>query len=254
MLERIEKMELILGRELESEYDFVLEYERLIKKTYQTKVSQLKTKINNNINSPYQSDERDDLYNDGIILLLECVDKYDVNVGKVKFSTFFVNNFKFWLNNHFKTVYTGIKCNSRAMQKQRNYYKEANIALENGEFVKAKELYDMGNRVTGKFFNLSSNTDASGNPTSMETIMDNIESTHNNEYDDSHERLLYIISQKLSVNDRELIQHIFGINTPKLPIQSISESFGLDRTTIYRKKVKILNIIKQELIDSEANL
>ena len=59
VLERIEKMELILGRELESEYDFVLEYERLIKKTYQTKVGQLKTKINNNINSPYQSDEID---------------------------------------------------------------------------------------------------------------------------------------------------------------------------------------------------
>ena len=254
MLERIEKMELILGRELESEYDFILEYERLIKKTYQSKVGQLKTKVNNNANSPYQSDERDDLYNDGIILLLECVDKYKIDLGKVKFSTFFVNNFKFWLNNNFKTIYTGIKCNSRAMQKQRNYYKEANTSLDNGEFVKAKELYDIGNKVTGKFFNLSSNTDSNGNPISMETIMDNLESTHNDDYEDSHEKLLYIISQSLSDNDRELIQVMFGINTPKLPIQVIADNYGLDRTTIYRKKVKILNTIKQELIDSETYL
>ena len=243
MLERIEKMELILGKEIESEYDFILKYEKLIKKTYQTKVGQLKTK-----------NEYEDLYNDGIILLLECVDKYKIEEGKVKFSTFFVNNFKFWLNNHFKTIYTGIKCNSRAMQKQRNYYKEANISLANGDFIKAKELYDTGNKVTGKFFNLSSNKDANGQPISMETLMDNLESTHNDKYDESHERLLYIICQSLSDNDRELIQVIFGINTPKLPIQVISEKYNLDRTTIYRKKIKILNTIKQELIINEENL
>ena len=231
MLDRIEKIEIILNRKNVDEMDFLNEFDKLIKNTYKTKVSQLKTK-----------DEFQDLYNDGVIILFECLDKFNTELKKVKFSTFFVNNFKFWLNNNFKTIYTGVKCNSRAMQKQRNLYKIAQLELENGNVNKANDLYNTANNITGKFIDLNKESSVS-----MDDIIDLIASPDNN-YNYDCEILHYIINHHLPSEDADLIKKIFGINTPKIPISNLAEELQLERTTIFRKKVKILKIIKQELI------
>lgn len=127
------------------------------------------------------------------------------------------------------------------MQKQRNLYKIAQLELENGNVNKANDLYNTANNITGKFLNLSKESSVS-----MDDIIDTIASPDNN-YNYDCEILNYIIKQHLSSEDAILIKKIFGIDETKTPIYNLAEEMEVDRTTIFRKKVKILEKIKQEL-------
>jgi len=236
-MNRTEKMMVIAN--VDNDMDFLNKYEKLIWRTVSKKRSQLMTKINNSATGVKLFDDSQDLFNDGVIVLFESLDKFNVQLKKVNFTTYFVNNFRFWLNNNFKTNYTGIKVTTRGMQKQRNLYKEAELEMLKGNINKADELYSKANFITGKFFSLKPNEEISD----MDKFMDNLEHKEQ-EYDTTVETLRDVIDT-LNSDDKSLITMIYGIGRDKVSIGNISKELGLDRSTIYRNKIRIIETIKE---------
>lgn len=219
MMDRYDKIMDICGAT--DECEFMDKYEGLIWNIIATKRTQLKTK-----------DEIQDLYNDGIVKLFECLDSYDPAIGKVKFSSYFTNHFKFWLNNNFKTNYTGIKTNSRAMQKQRDLYKQSNEALNDGNIQASDELYNQANSISGKFADMS-------NPSILDII-----SYEGDFCQVENEFTLKEIMNQLDEDSYELMDSIYGISSEPIPIGVIADINGVSRRTIHRRKIKVLEQLK----------